>query len=112
MSNEILDEVEKYTGPRICPECGHQFPFGKFVRQYVMSYGGLSKWSCQGCGELIKCDFNKIQFLWLVSILPFGFLYSVLITYFDLGFLNFIFLTPFFAFVLLTLYYAKFEKHE
>lgn len=112
MSNDILDEVEKYTGPRTCPECGHQFPFGQFVRQYVMSYGGLSKWACQGCRELIKCDFVKVQVFWLIGIVPFGFLFSVLISYFDLGFLNIIFSAPFFAFALLTLYYAKFEKYE
>lgn len=111
MSNDILDEVEQYTGPRTCPKCGHQFPFGKFVSRYVMSYG-LSKWPCHGCGETIECDFIKLQFYWLLGLLPFGFLFSVMIAYRDMGWLNIIYSIPFFAFVLLTLYYVKFEKPE
>ena len=89
MSNDILDEIERNTGPRTCPECGHQFPFGDFVRRYVMSYG-LSKWSCQGCHKLIKCDFIKVQIIWLVGLLISGVLFSVLTFYFDLGAFNFI----------------------
>lgn len=111
MSNDILDEVEKNTGPRTCPECGYQFPFGAFVIRYVMSYG-LSKWSCQGCRELIKCDFIKIQIMWFVGLMISGVLFGVLTTYLDLGLLNIIFLIPGFAFVLLTLFYVKFEKCE
>ncbi|MCG8332190.1 MAG: hypothetical protein MI974_31180 [Chitinophagales bacterium] len=111
MSNDILDEVEKYTGPRTCPECGYQFPLWKFVKRYVMSYG-LSKWPCHSCGELIKCDFIKLQFFWLLGLLPSGFLFSVMISYFDLGVLNIIFLTPYFAFVLITFHYLTFEKGE
>ena len=109
MSSDILDEAEKYAGPRTCPECGHQFPFGPFVRRYVMSYG-LSKWSCQSCGELIKCDFIKVQVYWLLGLLPFGFLFSVLMSYLDIGVFNLLYSMPFFAFVLLTLYYVRFEK--
>lgn len=112
MSKDILDEVEKYTGPRTCPECGHQFPFREFVRQYAMSYGGVSKWVCPGCRELIKCDFIKIQFFWLVALVPCGFLFSVLVSSFDLGMLNIIYVIPYFAFVLLTFFYVKFEKYE
>lgn len=111
MREDILDEAEKYTGPRTCPKCGYQFPLGKFVRRYVMSYG-LSKWPCYGCHEVIKCDFIKIQFYWLLGLLPFSFLFSVLITYADLGGGNVLYLIPFFAFVLLTFYYVKFEKYE
>ena len=111
MRNDILDEVEEYTGPRTCPECGYQFSFWAFVRRYVVSFG-LSKWSCRGCGEFIKFDFIKIQFFWFLGLLPFGYLFSVLIFYFDLGLLNIIYATPFFAFVLLTLYHGKFEKYE
>lgn len=111
MSNDILDEVEKNTGPRTCPECGYQFPFEEFVRRYVMSYG-LSKWPCKGCHKLIKCDFIKIQIMWLIGLLASGFLFGVMTSYFDLGLLNIIFLIPGFAFVLLTLFYAKFEKYN
>jgi len=111
MNNDILDEFEKHTGPRTCPECGFQFPFGKFVRRFVMSYG-LSKWSCQGCRELIKCDFIKIQMMWLIGILVNGILFGVVISYSNLGLFNIIFLIPFFAFVLRTLFYAQFEKHN
>lgn len=111
MRNDILDEVEKNTGPRICPECGYQFPFKEFVRQYVMSYG-LSKWSCQRCRELIKCDFIKLQIMWLVGLFIAGALFGVLTSYFDLGLLIIIILIPFFAFVLLSLFYVKFEKSK
>lgn len=111
MSNNILDEAEKYTGPRTCPECGHQFPFGDFVKRCVMSYGS-SKWSCQACRTAIKCDLIKVQLFWLIGLLPFGFLFSVLRPYVDLGSFDFLLVVPFFAFVLSTLYYVKFEKQE
>ena len=111
MNQDILDEREKYTGPRTCPECGHQFPFWKFVRRTVMSYG-LSKWSCQGCNEVIKCDLIKLQLFWFLGLLPFGFLFSVMISYLDLGLFNVIYMIPFFAFVLITFYYVQFERHE
>ncbi|MCF8243634.1 MAG: hypothetical protein K9J37_04470 [Saprospiraceae bacterium] len=111
MHNEILDIVEKNTGPRTCPACGHQYPFGVFVRRYVMSYG-LSTWPCQGCRESIKCDFIKLQIMWLVGLVITGFVLGVLTAYFDWGLLNLILLIPYFAFVLLTLFYAKFEKHN
>lgn len=109
MSNDILDEVEKNTGPRTCPECGHQFPFWEFVKRYVMSYG-LSKWHCHGCRELIKCDYIKIQIIWLFGLLVSGSLFGFLHSYFDWGFFNIIFVIPSFAFVFLTLFYVKFEK--
>lgn len=111
MHNNILDEAEKYTGPRTCPVCGHQFPLGDFVRRYVMSYG-LSKWHCQGCRELIQCDFIKIQFFWLLGLIPFSGLFGVLVYNSDLGLLNIIYVIPFFTFVILTFYYVKFEKCE
>lgn len=111
MRNDILDEAEEHTGPRTCPECGYQVPFAEFVRRTVMSYG-LSKWHCQACRELIKCDLVKVQFLWLLGLVPFGFLFSILSTYADIGGGNIIYSIPFFAFVLLTFYYVKFEKEE
>ncbi len=112
MHNDILDETEQYTGPRTCPECGYQFPLGKFVRRYVMSYG-LSKWNCQNCGQAIQCDFIKLQFFWLLGLIPFGFLFGASLSYFDLdNSFSFFFLLPFFAFVLLTFYYVKFEKQD
>ena len=110
MSNDILDEAEKYTEPRTCPECGYQLPFRKFVLRFIMSYGFL-KWSCPGCRVVLKSDFVKIQFWWLVGLLVFGVLFGVLAYYFDLGWLNIIFLLPFYIFVMLTLYYMKFEKY-
>ena len=36
------------------------FLSGNLLTKYVMSYG-LSKWPCQGCREIIKCDFIVIQ---------------------------------------------------
>lgn len=109
MSNEILDEAEKYTGPRTCPECGYQLPYWEFVRRYVISKG-LPRWSCRGCQELIECDFIKIQMMSSVGLLISGVLFAVFISFFDWGAFNIIFLIPSFAFVLLTLFYAKFEK--
>jgi len=115
MSNDILDEAIEHTGARTCPKCGYQFPFGEFVKRYVrgyvMSYG-LSKWSCQNCRELIKCDFIKIQMMWLLGLLISGFLFGVLTPYFGLGLFNILFLIPFFAFGLITLFYMKFEKYN
>ncbi|MEL6835375.1 MAG: hypothetical protein AAFP77_20410 [Bacteroidota bacterium] len=109
MPNEILDEIEQHTGPRTCPVCGHQFPLGAFVRRYIRSYG-LSKWNCQACQTPIKCDFIKVQFYWLLGLVPCGLLFSVLVAYLDLGLFNMIYLIPFFAFVLLTLYHVNFEQ--
>lgn len=74
-----------------------------------MSYG-LSEWHCQSCSTLIKCDFIKIQVIWLAGLVVFGALFGFMSNYFDLGLLNFIFLIPFFVFALLSLYYAAFEK--
>ncbi len=111
MSNDILDEIEKFTGPRTCPECGYQFPFWEFVRRFVMSKG-LSEWHCQSCGELIKCDYILIQILWMVGLLVSGILFGVLLPYIGLALLNIIILILNFAFVLLTLFYVKFEKSE
>lgn len=108
-NNNILDEAEKHTGPRTCPNCGYQFPFRKFVRLYVLSYG-LSKWSCQSCGELIGCGFVRLQIIWLIGILISSILVGVLTSYFDLDLFNILFLVPYFTFFLLTLFYVKFEK--
>lgn len=110
--DEELEKEDKYSGSRTCPECGYQFPYGKFVRQYAMSYGGVSKWTCRGCGELITCDFVKIQFFWLAGLLFFGFLFAILTLYVDLGSWNVIFLIPFFAFVFGTFYYVKFQRYK
>ncbi|MCR9288612.1 MAG: hypothetical protein NXI23_14650 [Bacteroidetes bacterium] len=111
MRNDILDEGIKYTGSRTCPECGHQFPLEKFVKRYIMAYG-LSKWSCQGCGELIKCNFITVQITSLAGLVVSGVLFAVMTAYVDLGFFNFIFLLPGCALFLLAFYYVKFEKYE
>ena len=100
MSNNILDEGVKYKGPRTCPECGHQFPFGEFIVRYIMAYG-LSKWHCQGCRKLIKCDSISIQIVWFIGLLISGVLFGVLTSNFNLGLLNVIYLIPSFAVVLL-----------
>ncbi len=111
MSKDILDEIEKNTGPRTCPECGHQFPFGVFVRRYVASYG-LSKWPCHGCGELIKCDYIKFQVVWLVGLIVSAVIFGVLISFFDLHLPIFVFLIANLVYVILTFYYVKFEKYN
>ena len=111
MSKNILDAAEEYSGPRTCPHCGHQFPFGAFVRRTVMSYG-LSKWACHGCQKMIKCDLIKLQFYWLLGLLPFGLLCGVFISYYNFKGLNVFFLIPFFAFMLFTFYHVKFKKAE
>jgi len=111
MNKNILDETEKHTGPRICPNCGHQFPFRKFVRLYVMGYG-LSKWACHGCGEVIKCDFVRVQIIWLVGILTTGILCGILNSYIYLGLFNIIFVMLYFAFALRVLFNVKFERYR
>lgn len=111
MSKEILDEAEKLTGARTCPNCGYQFPFRHFMRLYIMGFG-LSQWACQGCGEQIKCDFVRVQMIWLVAILLTGVLFGVMNSYIDLGMFNIIFVILYFAFALRTLFNVKFEKCE
>ena len=111
MNNNILDEAQQYTGPRTCPSCGYQFPFWKFIRRYVRSYG-LSTWACHRCTQPIKCDFIKIQFFWLLGLLPSGIVFSISAMYFGTGFLNVIFLMPFLGWIAYTFYYAKFEKQR
>lgn len=108
MSREILDDSIKYPGPRTCPECGFQFPFGEFVRRYMMAIG-LSKWSCQGCRKLIKCDFIKIQILSLVGLTISGVLFGILLPYFNSVLLGIFSLILSCAFVSLAFYYTKFE---
>ncbi len=111
MHHNILDEPEKETNPRTCPACGFQFPFWTFVRKYAMAFG-FSRWSCQSCGEQLKCDYIKMQVWWLLGLVPCALLMGISLSYFDLGAWNIIFVFPFYAFVLLTLYYAKFERYE
>ena len=111
MSKEILDESEKHTGPRTCPNCGHQFPFRHFMRLYVMGYG-LSNWACHGCGEQIKCDFVRVQIIWLLGILSTGILCGISNSYIDLGLFNIVFVILYFAFALWILFNVKFEKYE
>jgi len=111
MSNNVLDEVEKHTGPRTCPNCGYQFPFREFVRLYVMGYG-LSQWTCQDCGESVKCDFVRVQIVWLIGILLTGVLFGIVNSYINLGNFNIIFIILYFAFALRTLFYVEFEKDK
>ncbi len=102
MRNELLDEDIKYTGPRICPECGYQFPFEEFVRRYIMAFG-LSKWSCRGCGEVIKCGFIKLQILSLIGLVIAGILFGFVSSYSDWDLLNIFFLLLGFVFATLLL---------
>ncbi len=111
MKKQILDEDIEYTGYRTCPKCAHQFPFFAFFKRYLMSYG-LSKWTCQKCGQLIKCDFIKIQMIWLVGLLFSGGLFYILMPYLELSLLNIVVIILYLCFVLSTLFYAKFEKHK
>ena len=77
-----------------------------------MSFG-LSTWPCYSCKRLISCDFIKVQFYWLLGLVPFGLFFGVMLTYFELdGILNLLYAVPFLGFVLATLYYVKFELHE
>jgi len=111
MSNEILDLEDKYSGPRTCPNCGHQFPFEKFVNRFVMSFG-LSKFSCQNCGAPLKCDYMKIQLTWGASLIPIGILFLFLKDYLSVGWLTIISLAIYMTVVLVTLYHAKFKRNE
>ena len=112
MRKDILDEVEKYEGARTCPECGYQFPVEEFVRQYVKAKGTLSKWSCKGCGELIKCDFIKLQILSLLGLVVAGIAFGLVSSYSDWGLLNILFLVLGFVLFLIPFYYVKFEKFK
>jgi ribosomal protein S27AE len=110
MRKNILDEADQLTGPRTCPECGHRFPLGVFMVRFVMSFG-LSRWACQGCGTLLKCDFVKIQSIWFVGMLLIWGLGGLLVYYYDPNFFLPIFLLVNFAFIFITLYFVKFEKY-
>ena len=109
MSNEILDQVEENKRPRACPTCGEVYPFGKFVRRFVLSFGFL-KWKCVGCGAVLKCDFVKLQFFWFIGLMVCLGLVALASTQFDFGNNSMLFLLPYFPFVLVTMYYVKFEK--
>jgi hypothetical protein len=111
MKNKILDEEIKYEGPRICPECGYQFPFEEFVRRFIMAFG-LSKWSCRGCGKVIKCGFIKLQILSLLGLVVAGVLFGLVSSYSDWALLNIAFLMLGFVLFLLPFYYVKFEKYD
>ena len=75
-----------------------------------MSYGSL-RWACRGCREVLKCDFIKIQTIWLVGLLVSAVLFSFLTSYFGWGLFQVIYLIANFVFFLFTLFYVKFEKH-
>jgi len=109
MPNNILDHNEQSKAPRSCPNCGYEFPFRPFVRRYILSYG-MSEWACHSCGEMIKCDFVKLQMLWLLGIFVSAVLIGLLTSYFEMDLFNIFFIIPYFAFMLWTLYHAKFER--
>ena len=111
MRNDILDQIEKNTGPRTCPQCGYQFPLWPLVKRLVMSYGS-TKWHCPNCGESLKCDTIKLQMIWLVSLLLYSVPLGVLIYYFDLGLLNIAYMIPYFVYVLFTFNQVNFKKSE
>lgn len=111
MSNEILDAEDKYSGPRICPNCGYQFPFEKFVNRFVMSFG-LSKFSCRNCGTELKSDYIKIQLTWGASLIPIGIIFFTLKDYINVGWLSIISVGLYMLVAIITLYNAKFKKYE
>lgn len=71
---------------------------------------GLSEWACQGCGEQIKCDFVRVQMIWLAGMLLTGVLFGVINSYINLGIFNVLFVILYFGFALRTLFLVKFEK--
>ena len=105
----ILDEAEKHSGPRTCPECGYQFPYWEFVRKYITGFG-MSKFRCRNCREVLKCDYIKIQMAWHIGTVVFGVLFWLSLAYLNLGVFNFIFLFLYLVFVFMTFHYLKFEK--
>lgn len=111
MPPDILDEPIDKTGPRTCPHCGHRFPFNSFARRYGTAFG-YSRWDCPRCGTRLTYDFSKLQLWWFVGIALTGVLYGFTSAYFDLGIFNLLYMLPYFGFVLVTLYYVKFERVE
>ena len=111
MNHEVLDEVQKNTKPRSCPDCGSVYPLGKFVRRFILSFGFL-KWKCDGCGALLKCDFIKLQLFWFIGLVICLGLVALASTQLKLGDKSMLFLLPYFPFVLWTMYYVKFEKES
>ena len=111
MNNEVLDHIEENTKPRACPDCGQVYPFGKFVRRFILSFGFL-RWTCSDCGEVLKCDFIKLQFFWFVGLVICLGLMAVVNSKFKFGEYSMLCLLPYFPFVLLTMYYMKFEREN
>jgi uncharacterized protein (UPF0212 family) len=109
-NDNILDVVDKNTGPRTCPECGYQFSLLLFVKRYVMKFG-FPKWTCPSCHEFIKYNYTKSNLIGAVGFIICIFLFQVLLSKIGLDLPNFIFLIPYFFFVLVQLNFDKFEKY-
>ncbi len=109
--NNILDSVDMDKGPRMCPECGYQFPLLLFVKRYVMKFG-FPKWTCPNCQEYIKYNYTKANLvglvIFIVSVILFVGLQSKL--KWDLPILAL--LVPYFFFTLVFLNFDTIGKYK
>ncbi len=110
-NDNILDAAEKKSGPRICPECGFQYPVSLFIKRYVLKFG-FSKWTCPNCSKLIKYNYYKSNLISLVGFLVCVFSFQALNSKFGFNLPFFLFLVPYFVFLFILLKNEKLEKHE
>lgn len=108
--DNILDAVDKKTGPRTCPECGYQFPLSAFVKRYVMKFG-FAKWTCPNCQKSIKYNYTKSNLIGAVGFIACVFAFQILPPKFGLELPNFSFLIPYFVFLLVQLNFDRLEKY-
>ena len=108
MQPNILDEPDAYSGPRVCPRCGHQYPYGRFVLRYVMAYG-LGREHCPGCAARVEYDSVKIQVFWLIALVGSMLLLASLLPHFDRLVLGVAYVVANFVFILGSLYYVEFR---
>ena len=109
--NNILDEADKNTGPRTCPECGYQYTLLLFVKRYVMKFG-FSKWTCPSCHEFIKYNYFKSNLIGAIVFLVCVFSFQGLQSSLGWDLPNYIFIIPYFFFALILLNLDTLEKHK
>ena len=109
-NDNILDVVDKNTGPRTCPECGYQFSLLLFVKRYIMKFG-FPKWTCPNCQKFIKYNYTKSNLIGAIAFIVCIFLFQGLQSKFGLDLPILVFLIPYFFFVLVQLNFDRFEKY-
>ncbi len=109
--DKILDAVGKDIGPRTCPECEFQFPLSLFVKRYVMKFG-FPKWTCPSCHQLINYNYFKSNVMMAIGFVVVVGAWLLLQSKLGLELSPFVFLIPYFFFILMLLNFDKIEKYK